>query len=110
MDDKKHRTMARILADIADLGPFLPGSVRKDRRRYVRKDGTVAEYPTQARLNYLCGGRRRDKRIPAAAYRRVLELTRNYRRYKALVAELEEAAVRENLPDAKKKPLRRSGR
>ena len=91
MSENTERTMARILADIAEVGPFLPGSVRRDRRKHVNKKGETVTYDVQPRLNYRVGNRRRDKR------------------FKALVGELEEAAVREHLPDAKKKQSRRSG-
>lgn len=109
MSENTERTMARILADIAEVGPFLPGSVRRDRRKHVNKKGETVTYDVQPRLNYRVGNRRRDKRFPAEAYGRVVKLTQNYKRFKALVGELEEAAVREHLPDAKKKQSRRSG-
>lgn len=110
MSEETKRTMARILADIAEVGPFLPGSVRKDKRKHVNKKGETVEYDVQPRLNYRVGNKRKDKRFPAEAYGRVVKLTQNYKRFKALVWELEEAAVREHLPGAKKKRLRGSGR
>lgn len=111
MNEENPRTMAAILADIADLGPFLPGSVRKDHRKYVNKRGETVVYEVQARLSYpVDRGKFKDKRFPAKAFERVRKLTENYKRFRALVAELEEAAVREYLPGSKKKNLSRSRR
>ncbi len=103
MGAKTTRTMAQILADMAEVGAFLPGTVRKDFRKKRMADGSVATYEVQPRLNCAVGGRRKDFRIPKARYGEVLVLTRNYARMKALVRELEEAALRENLPSGAKK-------
>lgn len=98
------RTMAEILSDLASLGPFIPGSVRKGGvQRHRNKAGELVEYRTQPMLNVRIGGRRVDKRFPARLYGRMSELAANYRRFKALVAEFEEAALRENLPGNAKK-------
>lgn len=103
MKEKEGRPMAAIFAEIMDVGPYLPGTVRRDRRRHVRADGTEVLYEVQPRLNCLVGGRRMDIRVPKEAYARVAELTGNYARLRALLRELDEAAVRENLPAGSKK-------
>ena len=92
MENGKGRTMAEIAADILDLGPFLPGTVGRER-----------QYEVQPRVNLRVGGKRVDKRIPKGAFAQVKRLTENYARFRALVAELEEAAAREHLPGGKKK-------
>ena len=97
------RRAAVILAEMMEVGEFLPGSVRRDRRKKRKADGSLAEYEVEPRLNCVVGGVRKDIRIPKAAYARAVELTANYRRLKALFRELEEAAVRDNLPDGAKK-------
>ena len=103
MDEQKHRPRAVILAEIMDVGPYLPGTVRRDWRRRTRKDGTVALYEVQPRLNCLVDGRRKDIRIPKRFHERAVALTANYARLQALLRELDGAALRENLPDGSKK-------
>ena len=103
MEHEEGRTMAEIAADILDLGPFLPGTVRRDFRKYVGKDGRERQYEVQPRVNLKVGEKRVDKRIPKEMFAHVKELTENYARFRALVAELEEAAAREHLPRGKKK-------
>ena len=95
--------MAEIAADMLDLGPFLPGTVRRDFRNHVGMDGRERQYEVQPRVNLRVGGKRVDKRIPKGAFAQVKRLTENYARFRALVAELEEAAAREHLPGGKKK-------
>lgn len=97
------RSAAVILAEMMEVGEFLPGSVRRDWRKKRRADGSWARYEVEPRLNCVVGGVRKDIRIPKAAYARAVELTANHRRLKALFRELEEAAVRDNLPDGAKK-------
>ena len=103
MEHEEGRTMAEIAADILDLGPFLPGTVRRDFRKYVGKDGRERQYEVQPRVNLKVGERRVDTRIPKEMFAHVKKLTENYARFRALVAELEEAAAREHLPGVKKK-------
>lgn len=102
--------IARIFSAMARIGPFLPGSVRlsKDRRRNAK--GEIKVYEGQPIFNYAVaqGGRRRkDKRIPKSSYGLVKELTENYRRFTALLRQLNEAMVEAYLPDDKKNVRRR---
>ena len=103
MDEQSHRPMAVIIAEIMDVGPYLPGKVRRDWRKRRKADGTLVRYEVQPRVNCLVDGRRRDIRIPKSFYARAVELTGNYARLQALIRELDEAALRENLPDGSKK-------
>ncbi len=103
MEQGEGRAMAEIAADILDLGPFLPGTVRRDFRRHVGKDGRERRNEVQPRVNLRVGEKRVDKRIPKSMFAHVKKLTENYARFRALVAELEEAAAREHLPGGKKK-------
>lgn len=98
MDERKHRPMAVIIAEIMDVGPYLPGTVRSDRRKRTRKDGTEVFYEVQPRLNCLVDGRRRDIRIPKRFRAEAEKLTANYARLQALLRELDGAALSENLP------------
>ena len=72
MEHEEGRTMAEIAADILDLGPFLPGTVRRDFRKYVGKDGRERQYEVQPRVNLKVGEKRVDKRIPKEMFAQVL--------------------------------------
>ena len=98
------KPFADILARIAAIGPFLPGSVRKtsDKRRNAAGEPVV--YEGQPLFNF----RGKDVRIPKAAYEEVKRRTENYKAFQALVAEFEEAAVRAWLPKGSKKTAGRS--
>ncbi len=98
--------MAVIIAEIMDLGPYLPGTVRRDWRRRRKADGTEVRYEVQPRLNCLVDGKRKDIRIPKSFFERAVELTENYARLQTLLRELDSAAICENLPDGSKKALR----
>ena len=99
-----HRHLAAILADIADCRPFLPGSVHKGGvQRHRNKAGELVEYHAMPRLCCRVNGRRIDRRFPDCLWQVMKTLTDNYRAFKALVAEFEEAALLENLPDGSKK-------
>ena len=103
MDEKKHRPMAVIIAEIMDVGPYLPGTVRSDWRKRTRKDGTEVRYEVQPRLNCLVDGKRKDIRIPKRFQAQAEKLTANYARFQALLRELDGAALAENLPEDSKK-------
>lgn len=103
MEEKKCRSAAVIIAEIMEVGPYLPGTVRRDWRRRKKADGTEVRYEVQPRLNCLVGGRRKDIRIPKSFFGKARELTANYARMQALIRELDEAAVINNLPGGLKK-------
>lgn len=98
------RPLSEILFDIANLGPFLPGSVRKGGvQRHRNKKGEMIAYKTQPLFNYSDGTRRIDKRIPSAMYNQVKDLTENYKRFKALILEIERLQVYQWVEETKKK-------
>lgn len=102
-EDGQSRSVAEIFADMAAIGAFLPGSVRAstDRRRNAK--GEVVAYEAQPIFTYRAGnGRHRCKRIPKSSFEVVKALVGNYRRFKALLAELEWAMVEAHLPGSKK--------
>ena len=102
------RPLSEILFDIANLGPFLPGSVRKggvQRHRNKKGKGEMIAYKTQPLFNYSDGTRRIDKRIPLAMYNQVKDLTENYKRFKALILEIERLQVYQWVEETKKKRL-----
>lgn len=98
-------TTASVLAEIAAYGEFLPGSVRKTTEKRTLKNGRVKVYEAQPIYTYTdaASGKQKSKRIPKAAYARVLDLTRKYKGMKKLVARFEAAAVAENLDGGSKK-------
>ena len=102
---KNKETTATILAEIADYGPFLPGSVRKSQEKRTRKDGSVKVYDAMPIYTYTdpSTGKQKCRRIPKAAFSRVKELTGKYRGMRKLIARFEAAAVAENLASDSKK-------
>ena len=79
------REMDEVVRAIRALGPCLEGSLKENAKaRYVKKDGTVSEYPTSPILQYRAGPKSRAyRRIPldkVAEVRRLLENGRAYRR------------------------------
>lgn len=102
---EKADTTASVLAEIAAYGAFLPGSVRKTTEKRIRKNGKVKVYEAQPIYTYAdaTSGKQKSKRIPKAAYGRVLDLTRKHKGMKKLVARFEAAAVAENLDGGSKK-------
>lgn len=98
------RALATILADIANLPPFLPGSIRKGGvQRHRNKAGKMVEYKAMPRLHYRRNGQWVDKRFHESLWETMKELTSNYKKFKKLIAEFEEAVLQENLPDKSKK-------
>ena len=67
--------------------------------------GRVKVYEAQPIYTYTDAesGRQKSKRIPKAAYGRVLDLTRKHKGMKKLIARFEAAAVAENLDGGAKK-------
>ena len=102
---EKADTMASVLAEIAAYGAFLPGSVRKTTEKRMRKNGKVKVYEAQPIYTYTdaASGKQKSKRIPKAAYGRVLDLTRKHKGMKKLISRFEAAAVAENLDGGEKK-------
>ena len=97
------RPVAAILSDLASLGPFLPCSLRKGGvQRHRNKAGEQVEYKAQPRLNFRLGGKAVDKRIPFAREAEARRLVGTYKRFKALVRELERAQLREWMAGGKK--------
>lgn len=100
-----HDTTTSILAEIAEYGPFLPGSVRKTTTKRIMKDGSVKVYETQPIYTYTdpVSGKQKSKRIPKDAFKRVRQLTKRHVGMKKLLARFEAASVAENLDDNSKK-------
>ncbi len=103
-EKKEPKSMSAILAQIAELGPFLPGSVRKTTCKRKNAAGQTVVYEGQPLYNF----RGKDVRIPKAAYARVKAMTETHRKVEALLAELDEAAVAAWLPKGEKKKPGRS--
>ena len=100
---KTGRSVAAIVSDLASLGPFLPCSLRKGGvQRHRNKAGKMVEYKAQPRLNFRIGGKSVDKRIPFAREAEARKLVGAYKRFKALVVELEAAQLRMWLEGGKK--------
>lgn len=95
--------IALIFSKLAQVGPFLPGNVRKSIDRRKTANGEIKDYEAQPIFNYAAAtGKRKDKRIPKNSYALVKRLTENYKRFSALLRELNEAMIEAYLPDVKK--------
>ena len=75
------KRLAQITTEAEALGPYLEGDLLENKKAtYVKKDGTVSNYPTAPVLQYRAGpGKRKSKRIPAdkvEAVKRLLEAGR----------------------------------
>ena len=109
-EQARQARIAQIFSKMAQIGPFLPGSVRRSRDKRRNAKGEEKVYEGQPIFNYAVAKgqrRRKDKRIPKSSYELVKRLTENYRRFMALLRELNEAMVESHLPDGKKNGRRR---
>lgn len=104
------RPSVEIMAEINALGAMLPGSVRRSFGRRTLKSGKVVTDEKQPIYTTWDPVRKRQvsKRIPKACFEAVRGMTEERRRLDALLAELDAALLRENMPDgdSKKKPSR----
>jgi len=85
------RGMDRVVREIRALGPCLEGSLKENAKaRYVKRDGTVSEYPTAPILQYRAGPKTRGyRRIPLDRVAEVRGLLENGRRYRELASRYE---------------------
>lgn len=103
-EKKQQRNVADIFADMAAIGPFLPGSVRTSKDKRTNKKGEVVVYEAQPIFTYRIGrGRYQCKRIPKDAFPQVKALVENHHRFQSLLSELEAAMVELYLADPEKK-------
>lgn len=102
--DGIEREMDAALRAIRALGPCLEGSLKRNAKaRYVKRDGTVSEYPTAPILQYRAGPKTRGyRRIPADKIEEVLRLLENGRRYRELASRYERLSARLALSFKKK--------
>ena len=89
--DGIERKMDATIREIRALGPCLEGSLKRNAKtRYVKKDGTVSEYPTSPILQYRAGPKTRGyRRIPLDKVEEVLRLLENGRKYRQLASRYE---------------------
>ena len=80
--------LRQIEAQVAVLGPALQGSVKKNRNRRVRKDGSVYVSPEHYTFVYRDGaGQERWKRIAAAHLPTIMRMKKAGGSYKKLMHE-----------------------
>lgn len=100
------KTTSSIIEKIINLGPFLPGSVRKTKEKRTLKNGKIKVYEAQPIYTYtdLETGKQKQKRIKKSEFDYVYKLTQKHKEFKKLIAEFELAAIKENLSskDSKK--------
>lgn len=94
--DDIEREMDATVRAIRALGPCLEGSLKENAKaRYVKRDGTVSEYPTAPILQYRAGPKTRGyRRIPHDKVAEVLRLLENGRTYRELVSRYERLSAR----------------
>ena len=104
---EKTRTSGEIFAEMAAIGPMLPGSVRRTSQKKATRSG-VKTYGSSPIYTFPDPGGKgqRSRRIPAELFDEVKALTENYRRFRRLEKEFLAAQMRENAPGSKKKRLR----
>ena len=90
------REMDETVRAMRALGPCLEGSMKMNAKaRYVKKDGTVSEYPTAPILQYRAGPKvRRYRRVPRDKIDEILRLLENGRRYRDLASRYERLSTR----------------
>lgn len=90
------REMDEVVRAIRALGPCLEGSLKENAKaRYVKKDGTVSEYPTSPILQYRAGPKSRAyRRIPLDKVAEVRRLLENGRAYRRLASRYERLSAR----------------
>lgn len=83
-EDQIEARLREIGREIAAMGPALQGTVKKNRNRRVRKDGSVYVSPEHHTFVWRGGdGKEHWKRVPAkhlAAVRRLIKAGKDYRR------------------------------
>ena len=94
--DGIEREMDAVLRAIRALGPCLEGSLKENAKaRYVKKDGTVSEYPTAPILQFRSGPKSRGyRRIPRDKVAEVRLLLENGRKYRELASRYERLSAR----------------
>lgn len=86
--------MRQIITEAESIGPWLDGHLLTNKTtKYLKKDGSISEYPTTPILQYRVGPKRRkSKRIPQDKVARVTELLDAGQRYKELMQRYGELA------------------
>ena len=89
------RTSGEIFAEMAAVGPMLPGSIRRTWQKKATKSG-VKTYGSSPIYTFPAPGGRgqRSKRVPAELFAEVKSLTDNYRKYMRLEKEVLAAQLR----------------
>jgi hypothetical protein len=105
--DKKIKT---AFAQLATVGDFLLGSVRRTQAKYIKKDGTVSRHKAQPVFTYTDAetGKQKKIRIREECFDRVEQLIENGKKYRKAERVLCAMMLRRNLSDDVKKKGRHS--
>jgi len=105
--DKKINT---AFAQLATVGDFLLGSVRRTQAKYIKKDGTVSYHKAQPIFTYTDAetGRQKKIRIREECFGRVEQLIENGKQYRKAERQLCALMLRRNLSDDVKQTGRTS--
>ena len=98
------------LAQLATIGDFLLGSVRRTQAKYVKQDGTVSYHKAQPIFTYTDAetGKQKKIRIREECFDRVKQLIENGKHYRKAERALCALMLRRNLSDDVKKKGRNS--
>ena len=109
MSDLDKRINA-ALTQLATIGDFLLGSVRRTQAKYIKKDGTVSYHRAQPIFTYTDAetGKQKKIRIREECFARVQQLIENGKTYRKAERALCTLMLRRNLSDDVKKKGRNS--
>jgi hypothetical protein len=98
------------MAQLATVGDFLLGSVRRTRAKYIKKDGTVSYHKAQPVFTYTDAetGKQKKIRIREECFARVKQLIENGKNYRKAERALCALMLRRNLSGDIKKNRRNS--
>jgi len=99
------RKISATFAELATVGDFLLGSVRRAQAKYIKKDGTISIHKAQPVFTYTDAetGKQKKVRIREECFERVKQLIENGKRYRKAERVLCALMLRRNLSDSKKK-------
>jgi len=104
------RQINMAFAQLATIGDFLLGSVRRTRAKYVKKDGTVSYHKAQPIFTYADAetGKQKKIRIREECFERVKQLVENGKKYRKAERTLSALMLRRAVSDDVKKKGRHS--
>ncbi len=100
-----NKKINETFAQLATVGDFLLGSVRRTQAKYIKKDGTVSYHKAQPVFTYTDAvtGKQKKIRIREECFDRVKQLIENGKKYRKIERALCALMLRRTLSDDQKK-------